>query len=113
MKRAPILGSLGAILSGPANFPMFRLERISENSGHTNWMKIKIDFGCLRLNIHNTALASTDKVKTDSSIVENVEYLFRDALVSGTILPFSSTQIELVLKLDLLFGRSGLSFFPE
>ena len=28
----------------------------------------------------------------------------------GTILPFSSKQIELVFTLDSLFGRSGLSF---
>ena len=34
----------------------------------------------------------------------------RDALASGTIMPFSSKQIELVLTLDLLSGRSGLSF---
>ena len=33
--------------------------------------------------------------------------------MSGTILPFSSKQIELVSTLDLLFGRSGLSFFQN
>ena len=30
-----------------------------------------------------------------------------------SVLPFSSNQIELVKTLDLLFGRSGLSFFPK
>ena len=33
--------------------------------------------------------------------------------MSGTILPFSSKQNELVLTLDLLFNRSGLSFFQN
>ena len=33
--------------------------------------------------------------------------------MSGTILPFSSKQIELVLTLDLLFGTSGISFFQN
>ena len=53
------------------------------------------------------------KVKTDSLIVGDVKYSLRDVLVSGTILPFSSKQIELVSILDLLFGRSGLSFFQN
>ena len=33
--------------------------------------------------------------------------------MSGSVLPFSSKQIELVSTLDLLFGRSGLSFFQN
>ena len=57
--------------------------------------------------------SSTDKVRTDSLIVGEVKYSLRDALVSGTILPLSSKQIELLLTLDLLFGRSGLSFFQN
>ena len=57
--------------------------------------------------------SSTEKVRTDSLIVGDVKYSLRDALVSGTILPFSSKQIEPVLTLDLLFGWSGLSFFQN
>ena len=71
--------------------------------------------GCLRLNIDNSLAwlenSSTGKVKTDSLIVGDVKNSLRDALASGTILPFSSKQIEIVLTLDLLSSRSGLSFF--
>ena len=57
--------------------------------------------------------SSTDKVRADSLIVGDVKYSLRDALVSGTILTLSSKQIELLLTLELLFGRSGLSFFSR
>ena len=57
--------------------------------------------------------SSTDKARTDSSIVGDVKYSLTDALLLGTVLPFSSNQIELVQTLDLLFGRSGLSFFQN
>ena len=79
-------------------------------------MKIKLILGAFVL--ISTTLAwlessSTEKVKTDSLIVGDVKYSLRDVLVSGTILPFSSKQIELVSILDLLFGRTGLSFFQN
>ena len=78
-------------------------------------MKRKINSGCLCLNIDNTGVARNfihgkGYIRTDSLIVGDVKYSLTDALLSGTILPFSSKQIKLVLTLDLLFGRSGLSF---
>ena len=114
MTGAAILSSLGDIPSGPAELLMFRLERTSETRA-TLTMEIKTRFGYLRLNTDNPGVARkfihwTDKVRTDSLIVGDVKYSLRDPLVSGTILPFSSYQIELVLTLDLLFGRSGLIF---
>lgn len=57
--------------------------------------------------------SSTEMVRTDSLIIGVVKYSLRDTLVLGTILPFSSKQMELVLTLELLFGRSGLSLFQN
>ena len=111
MTGAAILSCLGDIPPGPADLLMFRLERTSETRA-TLTMKIKTKFRYLRLVLTTLAWlenSSTDKVRTDSLIVGDVKYSLRDPLVSGTILPFSSYQIELVLTLDLLFGRSGLS----
>ena len=77
-------------------------------------MKIKLILGAFVSILTTLAWlesSSTEKVRTDSLIVGDVKYSLRDALVSGTILLYLSKQIELVLTLDLLFGRSGLSFF--
>ena len=57
MTGAAILSNLGDTPSRPADFLTFRLERISETRAMcTNWMKMKIKFGCLRLNIDNTGV---------------------------------------------------------
>ena len=58
MTGAPILSNLGVFLSRPADFLTLILERISQTRAmHTNWMKMKIKFGCLRHNIDNTDVA--------------------------------------------------------
>ena len=69
MTGAAILGSLGDIPSGPADFLMFRFEtRATPGATLTGTEKIKIKFGCLCLNINNTG-----KVKTDSLILREVK----------------------------------------
>ena len=113
MTGAAILSSLGGIPSGPAGFRTFRLERISETRATLTGWKEKLILGAFVSILTTLAWKLHPRkrlIRTDSLIVGDVKYSLTDALLSGTILPFSSKQIKLVLTLDLLFGRSDLSF---
>ena len=68
-----------------------------------NKNNIKVSYSCME-NMGSIINKHNNKVLSNNNNHDNNESLFNST---------TKAQIELVWTLDLLFGRSGLSFFPE